>query len=171
LPTWNVLFLCTGNSARSILAESLLNALGEGRFRAFSAGSHPAGQVNPLALEYLRDRGLDVGHLRSKGWEAFADASMPAMNFVITVCDAAAGETCPVWPGHPMTAHWSLPDPARVTGSMDEKRAAFAATATALEARLRRLTLLPLSALDRTAAERAIRAIADGKTAEAGMSQ
>ena len=158
---WNVLFLCTGNSARSILAESLLNALGEGRFRAFSAGSHPAGRANPFALEYLRGRGLDVRDLRSKGWEAFADATMPAMDFVITVCDDAAGEVCPVWPGHPMTAHWGVPDPARVAGTVDEKRAAFAGTATALEARIRRLVQLPLAALDPAAAQRAVRSIAD----------
>ncbi len=165
---WNVLFLCTGNSARSILAESLLNAVGEGRFRAFSAGSHPTGRVNPFALEYLRGRGLDVSDLRSKRWEAFADAGMPAMDFVITVCDDAAGEACPVWPGHPMTAHWGVPDPARVAGTVDAKRAAFAGAAKVLEARIRQLVMLPLAAFDRAAAERAIRAIADGTTAQAG---
>ena len=160
-PTSNVLFLCTGNSARSILAEALLNALGEGRFRAFSAGSHPAGRVNPFALDYLRVRGHDVEGLHSKGWEAFADPGMPAMDFVITVCDNAAGEICPVWPGHPLIAHWGVPDPAGVVGSDDAKRAAFAAAAAALEARILALVALPLASLDRTAAQRAVRAIAE----------
>jgi arsenate reductase len=159
--TWNVLFLCTGNSARSILAEALLNALGQGRFRPYSAGSHPAGQVNPFALDYLRGRGIEVDGLRSKGWEEFADARMAAMDIVITVCDNAAGEACPVWPGHPMTAHWGVPDPAGVTGTNDTKRAAFATAATALEARIRRLVALPLAGLERSAAERAVRAIAE----------
>jgi arsenate reductase (thioredoxin) len=158
---WNVLFLCTGNSARSILAETLLRDRGEGRFRAFSAGSHPAGEVNPFALDYLRKRRIDASGLASKSWEAFAGADSPKMDFVITVCDNAAGEVCPIWPGHPSTAHWGVPDPAHVAGTDDAKRAAFAAAATALEARIRRLVQLPLATLDRAAAERAVRAIAD----------
>ena len=165
---WNVLFLCTANSARSILAEALLNRLDEGRFRAFSAGSHPAGRVNPFALEYLRVRGHDVDGLRSKGWEAFAESGMPAMDFVITVCDNAAGEACPVWPGHPMTAHWGVSDPAGVEGSDEAKRAAFAEAAATLEASIRDMVALPLATLDRAAAQRAVRAIADGASARTG---
>jgi protein-tyrosine-phosphatase len=159
--SWNVLFLCTGNSARSILAEAMLNGLGETRFRAYSAGSHPAGRVNPLAIDCLRERGFSVDGLRSKGWEEFAGTRMGAMDFVITVCDNAAGETCPVWPGHPMTAHWGVPDPASVTGSDDARRAAFAEAATALEARIRGLVALPLASFDRAAAQRAVRALAE----------
>lgn len=165
---WNVLFLCTGNSARSILAEALLNRVGEGRFRAFSAGSHPAGRVNPFALEYLHGRGIAVDGLRSKGWEAFADADMPEMDFVITVCDNAAGRACPIWPGHPITAHWGVPDPAGVEGSDEAKRAAFAVAATTLEARIHGLVQLPLATFDRCAAERAVRAMADGAIVRTG---
>jgi len=159
---WNVLFLCTGNSARSILAEALLRDIGKGRFRAFSAGSHPAGEVNPLAVAYLRERGIDVSGLASKRWEAFDGADRPRMDFVITVCDNVAGEVCPTWPGHPSTAHWGVPDPAHVPGTRETKRAAFAAAATALEARIRLLVQLPLATLDRSAADRAVRAIHDG---------
>lgn len=160
-PVVNVLFLCAGNSARSILAEALLNHLGGGRYRAFSAGSRPVGRVNPLALDCLRDRGLPPSGLRSKGWEAFANAGAPAMDLVITVCDNAAGETCPVWPGHPMTAHWGVPDPAAAEGTDASKRAAFAAAAKALEDRIRRLVALPIASIDRAAALRAVRGIAD----------
>ena len=156
---WNVLFLCTGNSARSILAEALLRDMGAGRFRAFSAGSHPAGEVNPFALDYLRKRGIEVSGLTSKSWEAFAGADTLHMDFVITVCDNAAGEVCPIWPGHPSTVHWGVPDPAQVAGTVEAKRAAFAAAATALEARIRRLVQVPLATLDRPAAVRAVRAI------------
>ncbi len=160
-PVVNVLFLCTGNSARSILAEALLNHLGGGRYRAFSAGSRPVGRVNPLAFDCLRDRGLSPSGLRSKGWEEFANAGAPAMDLVITVCDNAAGETCPVWPGHPMTAHWGVPDPAAAEGTDALKRAAFAAAANALEDRIRRLVALPIASIDRAAALRAVRGIAD----------
>ncbi len=123
---YNVLFLCTGNSCRSILAECILNAQGEGRFRAFSAGSHPGGQVHPLALELLEQRGHPTGGLRSKAWEEFAQADAPRMDFVITVCDRAAGEVCPIWPGRPVTAHLGFPDPARLKGTEAETRAFFA---------------------------------------------
>src|SRR5688572_10319451 len=113
---YNVLFLCTANSARSILAEVLLNHFGKGRFRAFSAGSHPGGQVNPLAIKTLQDAGLDVKGLRSKSWDEFAGEDAPRMDFILTVCDSAAGESCPIWPGKPITAHWGVADPAAVKG-------------------------------------------------------
>ena len=121
----NVLFLCTGNSARSILAEALLNHRGAGRFRGFSAGSFPKGAVHPLALETLRAHELPVDGLRSKSWNEFATDNAPTMDFIVTVCDNAAGETCPIWPGAPVTAHWSIPDPAAVQGTGDAKRQAF----------------------------------------------
>ena len=118
----NILFLCTGNSARSILAETLMNALGRGRFRAYSAGSHPSGKVNPLVLDYLRKDGLAVDGARSKSWEEFARPGAPAMDFVVTVCDDAAAETCPVWPGHPTTMHWGVEDPARYMNDPEKAR-------------------------------------------------
>jgi len=122
---FNVLFLCTGNSARSILAEAMLNHLGQGRFRAFSAGSHPKGEVHPFALELLQKNRLPVAEMRSKSWDEFARPEAPQLDFVFTVCDSAAGETCPLWPGQPMTAHWGIEDPAAVEGSDEEKRRAF----------------------------------------------
>lgn len=131
-----VLFLCTGNSARSILAEALLNHRGGGRFVACSAGSHPKGRVHPLALDLLREEGMRTDDLRSKGWQEFAMPGAPELDFVITVCDDAAGETCPVWPGRPVTAHWGLPDPAGVAGTDGERRAAFRATFDALATRV-----------------------------------
>jgi arsenate reductase (thioredoxin) len=133
---WNVLFLCTGNSARSIMAESLLNSRGAGRFRAFSAGSHPKGQVHPLALETLTRHHLPTEHLRSKSWNEFAGADVPPLHFIVTVCDRAAQEICPVWPGHPTTAHWSISDPAAVEGTEDDKRRAFEAVFRELENRI-----------------------------------
>jgi arsenate reductase (thioredoxin) len=135
----NVLFLCTGNSARSILAEAILNHRGAGRFAAFSAGSHPRGEVHPLALALLRAKGLAVTGLRSKSWDEFAAPGAPTMDRIITVCDNAAGEACPVWPGRPAVAHWSLPDPAAVPGSDAERRRAFADTWQALDQRIARL--------------------------------
>ncbi len=145
---YNVLFLCTGNSARSIMAEALLKHLGKGRFRAFSAGSHPAGQVNPLAIEQLRVADLPVGGLRSKNWEEFSAPNAPALDFVFTVCDKAAGEICPIWPGQPMTAHWGIEDPAAAEGSEDQKRQAFAKAFNQLNRRISLFLSLPFSKLD-----------------------
>lgn len=142
-----VLFLCTANSARSILAEAALNRAGAGRFEAFSAGSMPRGAVNPAALELLRDEGFDVSAFRSKGWDEFAAPGAPQLDFIITLCDSAAGETCPVWPGRPVSAHWALPDPAAVEDET-ERRATFAATLRALEARIEQLLALPIDVLD-----------------------
>ena len=146
---YNVLFLCTGNSARSIMAESILNQEGNGHFRGFSAGSHPIGRVNPLAIEFLRENRMPTENLRSKSWDEFAVQDAPVMDFVITVCDNAAGEVCPVWPGRPMTAHWGVPDPAAVTGTMDAQRQAFHDACHALLNRIRIFTSLPLQKLDR----------------------
>ena len=146
---WNVLFLCTGNSARSILAEALLNHLGEGRFRAWSAGSFPTGRVNPLALELLAEKRIPAPGARSKSWDEFAQAGAVAFDFIITVCDNAAGEVCPVWPGQPVTAHWGVADPATASGSDAEKRQAFSAAFRALEHRIRRLASLSPGSLER----------------------
>ena len=147
--TYNVLFLCTGNSARSIMAEVLLNAMGKGRFRAYSAGSHPKGQVHPLALELIRKNRLPTHGLRSKDWGEFAQPGVPAMDFVFTVCDHAAAELCPVWPGQPMTAHWGIPDPAAFEGPEEEKRRAFFTAYSQLTQRLSIFVSLPLARLDR----------------------
>jgi protein-tyrosine-phosphatase len=152
--TYNVLFLCTGNSARSILAEVLLNHLGKGRFRAYSAGSFPKGAVHPMSLELLRARELPVEGLRSKSWDEFARPGAPAMDFVFTVCDQAAGETCPIWPGNPITAHWGVPDPAAAEGTQTERRAAFRDAMNRLEGRIRLFTALPFEKLDRLALKR-----------------
>ena len=146
---YNVLFLCTGNSARSIIAEVALRQAGGTRFHSFSAGSHPAGQVNPFALEYLRANRLPTDGLRSKSWDEFARAGAPPLDFVFTVCDNAAGEMCPVWPGQPVTAHWGVPDPAAVEGSDDDKRRAFAETGRILMSRIRLFASLPLAKIDR----------------------
>ena len=134
--TCNVLFLCTGNSARSILSEAIVNRLGEGRFRAFSAGSRPVGHVNPGALELLRRREYPTDELRSKSWDEFAGPDAPAMDYVITVCNNAAGETCPVWPGHPATEHWDIADPAGVGETDEERRAAFEEAYAVLQKRI-----------------------------------
>ncbi len=147
---FSVLFLCTGNSARSILAEQLLNHLGQGRFRAFSAGSHPKGAVHPLALALLREMRLPTDGLRSKGWEEFTAAGAPALDLVITVCDNAAAETCPIWPGGPMTAHWGVEDPASATGPEAGKRRAFRQAFDAIENRVKALASLPVELLERT---------------------
>jgi len=145
----NVLFLCTGNSARSILAEAYLNSAGQGRFSAHSAGSQPAGKVNPFALELLEKNRLPTAGLRSKNWDEFARAGAPKLDFVFTVCDNAAGETCPVWPGQPITAHWGVADPAAVQGTDAEKRKAFLRAFTELSARINLLLALPVDKLDR----------------------
>jgi len=158
----NVLFLCTGNSARSILAESLMNHWGKGRFRGFSAGSFPKGAVHPLALELLRQLGLPSEGFRSKSWSEFAEADAPQMDFVITVCDQAAGEICPVWPGHPVAAHWGVPDPAAARGRESERRQAFRDAFDALERRVKRLADLPIEKLDSPAIARETRAIGLG---------
>lgn len=152
----HVLFICTGNSARSILAEGLMNQLGGDRFRAWSAGSHPKGTVHPLALETLAAWRIPTDGFRSKRWEEFAQPDAPAMDFVLTVCDNAAGEVCPVWPGQPMTAHWGVPDPAAVEGSDEQRRKAFVDAAVALRRRIELMLALPLPALDRLGLQRAI---------------
>lgn len=149
--TYNVLFLCTGNSARSILAEAYLNARGRGRFRAWSAGSHPAGKVNRFALELLEKHRIDASGVRSQSWDEFARPGAPQMDFVFTVCDSAAGEACPVWPGQPVTAHWGVADPAAAGGSDDEKRKAFLKAFTELSTRINRLLALPIEKLERAA--------------------
>jgi len=160
--TYNVLFLCTGNSARSIMAEALLNS-GEGqRFRAFSAGSHPAGQVNPHAIEQIKAVGYTPGDLRSKSWDEFAAAGAPEMDFVITVCDKAAGEVCPLWPGQPVTAHWGFRDPASVEGSEDEIRHVFATICREIKTRLDIFRSLPIEKLDKLALKRELAKIGGG---------
>jgi arsenate reductase len=145
----NVLFLCTGNSARSILAESLLNRKGAGRFQAYSAGSHPAGKVNPHALELLQRLGHPTSELRSKRWDEFAAPGAPTLDFVFTVCDNAAGEVCPIWPGQPITAHWGIADPAAVTGSEADKRKAFEDAHRILDRRISLFVSLPVHSLER----------------------
>jgi len=188
---YNVLFLCTGNSARSIMAESILHQVGAGRFRAYSAGSHPIGQVNPFALELLRASRMPVDGLRSKSWDEFAQAAPgagpsqagqppsggrrasasggvpPSLDFVFTVCDNAAGEVCPVWPGQPVTAHWGVPDPATVTGSDDEKRRAFSEVSHLLLNRIRIFTSLPLAKLDHLALKKRLDDIGEKDEPEA----
>lgn len=164
--TYNVLFLCTGNSARSIMAEALLNHLGRGRFRAISAGSHPRGTVNPYAIELLRKSGFPVDHLRSKSWDEFGVAGAPQLDFVFTVCDNAAGEVCPVWPGQPITAHWGVEDPAAVQGADEIKRRAFHEVFRILGNRIRLLVSLRLEALDRISLNSALRDI--GRTGVEG---
>jgi arsenate reductase (thioredoxin) len=156
-----VLFLCTGNSARSILAEAMTNniAVSNGKFHAQSAGSHPKGSVHPLALELLRQTRISTAGLRSKSWDEFAKPGAPTMDFVITVCDQAAGEQCPFWPGQPVTAHWGMPDPAGVEGTEEQKRRAFSDTANMLRRRIELLASLPLEKLDRLALQDKIRDI------------
>ena len=146
--TFNVLFLCTGNSARSILSEALLNKRGQGQFRAFSAGSHPSGRVNPFALELLQRMGYTTDRLRSKSWDEFAAPGAPELDFVFTVCDNAAGEVCPLWPGQPITAHWGVPDPAAVEGTDEQKRKAFDEAFRILERRISLFLSLPIRSLE-----------------------
>ncbi|MEP6828927.1 MAG: arsenate reductase ArsC [Rhizomicrobium sp.] len=160
---YNILFLCTGNSARSIIAEAIMNRVGNSRFAAYSAGSHPNGTVNPHALALLKRLDYDTSHFRSKPWDEFAKPDAPPLHFVITVCDNAAGEVCPIWPGQPMTAHWGLPDPAAVKGSEVEIALAFADTYRMLNNRISAFANLKLSGLDRIAIQTQLREI--GKTA------
>ena len=159
---YNTLFLCTGNSARSLMAECSLTRWGGGRFRAFSAGSHPKTAPHPLTLQLLRELNYDVTGLRSKSWDEFARPGAPPLDFVFTVCDRARGETCPVWPGQPMTAHWGSDDPALAEGTHDEKLRAFRRIYTAIDNRIKIFTSLPIEALDRLALGRKLEAI--GKT-------
>ncbi len=156
---YNVLFLCTANSARSILAEALINHWGGGHFRGFSAGSHPRGAVNPLALDLLKELNFPTDGLRSKGWDEFAKPGAPKLDFVFTVCDQAAGEVCPIWPGQPMTAHWGIPDPAAATGSESEKRLAFRQAFASLERRIKIFLSLPVAKLDRLTLQRRVNEI------------
>ena len=155
----SVLFLCTGNSARSILAEAILNAEGKGKFRAFSAGSHPAGKVNPFVVELLEQRRYPTDGLRSKSWDEFAAPGAPQLDFVFTVCDDAAGEVCPIWPGQPITAHWGVEDPAAVAGSDEDKRKAFLKAFTVLQRRISLFANLRLDELDRLTLQNQLRDI------------
>lgn len=157
--TCNVLFICTGNSARSILAEGLMNSLGAPRFHAYSAGSHPTGTVNPFALEALAALRIPTDGFRSKNWDEFAKLDAPHLDFVFTVCDQAAGEMCPVWVGQPMTAHWGVADPAAAEGSDEQKRQQFRATAVTLKRRIELMLALPIDRLDAMAIQRQVRDI------------
>jgi arsenate reductase len=167
---FNVLFLCTGNSARSILAESAMNQLGEGRFRGYSAGSFPKDAVNPIALRLLERIGYPTEGLRSKSWEEFSQPDAPHMDFVFTVCDDAAGETCPLWPGHPMTAHWGIEDPSHVEGTDIERERAFVTALRYLENRIKLFLALPIAALEAKALGAKLREIGhtEGSTARRG---
>jgi arsenate reductase len=156
---YNVLFLCTGNSARSIIAESVLDRLGRGKFRGFSAGSFPKGEVHPYALELLKRQNYPIDHLRSKSWNEFAGPGAEPLDFVFTVCDNAAGEVCPIWPGQPMTAHWGLPDPAAVEGNESERRLAFAETLRMLRNRIGVFVSLPIKSLDKLSLQNRLREI------------
>lgn len=156
---YHVLFLCTGNSARSIMAEKLMQHWGRGKFMAYSAGSFPTGKVNPYAIETLQAHGLSTEGLRSKSWDEFSGADAPHIDFIFTVCDNAAGEVCPIWPGHPMTAHWGVEDPAAVDGSDEDKRAAFRQASLYLENRIKLFAALPLDKLDRLATQQEIQRI------------
>jgi arsenate reductase len=156
---YNVLFLCSGNSARSVIAEAILNKLGAGRFRAFSAGSHPKGKVNPHTLQLLEGLGYDTSGFRSKSWDEFAKADAPAFDFVFTVCDNAAAEACPVWPGQPLTAHWGIPDPAAATGTEAEIALAFKNAYRMLHQRIGLFVSLPIRSLDRLSLQRRLKEI------------
>jgi len=162
---YNVLFLCTGNSARSILAESLLNHWGRGKFRGFSAGSFPKGQVHPMAIDLLGRMNLPADGLRSKSWDEFAAPGAPPLDFIVTVCDNAAGEVCPVWPGKPMTVHWGIADPAAADGTDAEKAIAFRGAFKELEGRIKLLIDLPIASLDRLRLQESLRAIGKQWTA------
>jgi arsenate reductase len=166
----NVLFLCTGNSARSIMAEAILNRLGQGKFKAYSAGSYPRGAINPHALAVLRKSNFDVSTLRSKSWDEFAGADAPKLDFVFTVCDDAAKEVCPIWPGQPMTAHWGLPDPAKATGSEAEQALAFADTFRMLYQRIGIFVSLPLDKLSKLSLQKHLDDIGQTATEETRQS-
>lgn len=156
---YSILVLCTGNSSRSVMAEALINTLGKGRFKAYSAGSHPSGTVNPFAIERCESLDYDVSQLRSKSWDEFATPDAPHMDFVITVCDQAAGEVCPIWPGKPMTAHWGFEDPAAFEGTDEEKRQVFSKVYRQILGRVSQFVNLPLHVLDSNAIQRELRAI------------
>jgi len=166
--SYNVLFLCTGNSARSIMAEALLKHWGKDRFRGYSAGSFPKGAVHPLALDLLDKAHLDTGRLRSKSWDEFAKPGAPVMDFVFTVCDQAAGEICPAWPGNPVTAHWGVPDPAAIEGPEADKVRAFRYAYQALETRIKLFTSLRIEALDRLALQRRVEELGHLKVVTSG---
>jgi protein-tyrosine-phosphatase len=168
--TYNVLFLCTGNSARSILGEAVLNHVENGKFRAYSAGSHPKGQVHPMALKVLQDAGISIEGLRSKPWDEFAAPDAPKMDFVFTVCDNAAGEACPIWPGQPLTAHWGIEDPAAVEGPEFKQRAAFEDALRFMKNRIAALISLPIASIDAMTMQSKLRGIGamDGSTTKAG---
>jgi len=168
LRPYAVLFLCTGNSARSIIAESLLNHMGRGQFRGLSAGSHPKGAVHPMALELLAQMRMPTEGLRSKSWDEFAAPGAPPIDVVVTVCDNAAGEVCPYWPGQPVTAHWGIPDPAAVEGGATVKQAAFRAAFQALENRIKLLASLPIESLDRMQLKQRLDSIGKSTAGEAG---
>jgi len=167
---YSILILCTGNSARSIMAEALFNVLGKGKFQAYSAGSHPAGRVNPFAIERCEALGFDTSKARSKSWDEFATPDAPRMDFVITVCDQAAGEVCPIWPGSPITAHWGFEDPAAFEGSDEDKRKVFGKVYRQIMNRVSQFVNLPLHVLDRNAIQRETRAIGE-KSAEESSEQ
>lgn len=159
--TYNILFLCTGNSARSIMAEALVTTMSRGRFKGFSAGSQPGGKVNPFAIEKVRETGYPMDHLRSKSWDEFSLADSPKMDFIITVCDNAAGETCPYWPGQPVSAHWSFEDPAAVEGTDEQKRAAFNKIFRQIVARMNTFLALPIEKLEKHAIQQEMKKIGD----------
>ncbi|WP_120298007.1 arsenate reductase ArsC [Paraburkholderia sp. BL23I1N1] len=159
--TYNALFLCTGNSARSVMAEALLATLGQGRVHTFSAGSHPTGKVNPFAVEQVMKTGYEVSNLRSKSWDEFAEPGAPHMDFIITVCDQAAGEVCPLWPGHPASAHWGFYDPAAIEGTDDTKRAAFEQVYRQIKHRVEVFLKVPLDELDDAAIRAELRRVGD----------
>ncbi|WP_076592136.1 arsenate reductase ArsC [Herminiimonas arsenitoxidans] len=161
--TYNVLFLCTGNSARSIMAEAFLTTVGKGRFRGYSAGSHPGGTVNPFAIEQIAHTGYPAENLRSKSWDEYAAPDAPQMDFIITVCDNAAGEVCPIWPGHPVSAHWGFEDPAAATGTDEEKRAVFSKIAKQISVRVNLLSNLSIHLLEKSAIKREMDAIGANK--------
>jgi protein-tyrosine-phosphatase len=165
---YNVLFLCTGNSARSIMAECALNKWGQGRFNAFSAGSHPRGRIHPMTLEVLRQLRYETKHLRSKGWEEFARPGAPELDFVFTVCDDAANEVCPVWPGQPMTAHWGIEDPAAFVGSDEKTLQYFKRIYTYLDSRIKIFVSLPIASLDQLSLQNRLDQIGRDRPVEAG---